>query len=78
MIPKNKFANKIYIYILGYYNDNDYFPTLQEIANNFTNKNTGETYTKEWARQMCNELVKQGKITIDKRKWRGIRLTNGA
>ncbi|MCH7541555.1 hypothetical protein IH981_02125 [Patescibacteria group bacterium] len=66
-IPISKVALDVWAYILGYYTDNGYMPTLSEIATNFNR-------TSEWARLCLKELEKQGKIKITPRKHRGILL----
>ncbi len=70
--PISKVAEGVWAYILGYYTDNGYMPTLGEIADNFS-KN-GSTYSKEWARLCLKELQKQGRIKITPGKQRGITL----
>ena len=71
-LPLSKVAEDVWAYILGYYTDNGYMPTLGEIAGNFTKD--GNTYSKEWARLCLKELQKQGRIKITPRKHRGITL----
>jgi hypothetical protein len=70
--PFKKTAENVYGYILGYYTDNEYMPTLQEIAGRFTNRRTGDHYTRAWAKLCVDELVRQGKVKVEPRKRRGI------
>ena len=73
-IPFSKTVENVYGYLLGYFTDNGYMPTLQEIAGRFTNPRTGDCYTRAWAKQCIDELVRQGKIKVEPRKRRGITL----
>jgi len=71
-LPKSVAAKEVWIYILGYYGDYDYMPTLDEIAKNFSTD--GKAFSKEWARLCLKELEKQKKIKVEPRKHRGITL----
>lgn len=71
-LPISKVAEDVWAYILGYYQDEGYMPTLGEIADNAGKD--GITYSKEWARLCLKELQKQGRIEIDPGKHRGIKL----
>jgi len=74
MSRKEKFKKRkreLWVYLLGYYVDNNYMPTLQEIAENAF----GEVkLTREGARYILKGLEKDGRIKINARKRRGIEL----
>ena len=74
MSRKEKFKKRkmqLWAYLLGYYVDWDYMPTLQEIAENAF----GEVkLTKEGSRYLLKALEKEGKIRINPKKRRGIEL----
>lgn len=70
--PISKVVEDVREYILGYYTQHEYMPTLAEIAGHFS-KN-GKTYSREWARLCLKELERQGKIEVVPRKHRGILL----
>ena len=65
--------NEIWGYLLGYFEDNKFMPTLEEIAIYFNNIN-GTNHGREWARHHLKQLVKDGRVRIDKHKTRGIKL----
>lgn len=66
--PLSAIADDVWAYILGYYTDHKYMPTLTEISLNFEKK------SKSWASNCLEELERQGKIKIDRYKHRGIEL----
>jgi len=67
---KNK--RQAWIYLLKYYNDWGFMPTLQEIADNAFDKRK----TREGARYILQQLERDGKIKVESNKNRGIRLTS--
>ena len=66
-LPIQKVVQDVWAYILGYYQDNGYMPTLEEIGREFDK-------TKQWADLCLAELEKQGKIKVIPNKHRGIQL----
>lgn len=64
---RKKIKSDIWYFVLGYYNDNGYMPTYEEIG-----ENSG--HSKQWAMLWLRELEKDGKIKIDKGRYRAIRL----
>ena len=63
---------RAWIYLLSYYNDWGFMPTLQEIANNAF----GRRMTREGARYVLRQLERDGKIKVEPGKNRGIRLAS--
>ena len=72
--PFEEIVNEVWAFVLGYYQDKGYMPTRSEIAGNFTNKQTGNKKTRQWAHLCLAELERQGRIQIIKNKLRGIQL----
>ena len=70
--PIERTAKEMWVYLLGYFTDNEFMPTLKEIADHFSTE--GRHYTTEWARYVLAVLVRQKRIKIVKYKNRGIRL----
>ena len=71
---KEKFKKRkrqLWAYLLGYYVDWDYMPTLQEIADNAFTPNK---LTREGARYILKGLEKDGMVKINPTKKRGIEL----
>ena len=66
--------NEVWAFVLGYYQDKGYMPTGIEIAERFTNRQTGKKKTRQWAWFCLAELERRGKIKIIKNKHRGIQL----
>jgi len=58
-------AQEVWAYLLGYFEDNNFMPTLQEIGDRFGK-------SRQWADQVVAELERQGHIKTDPRKLRGI------
>ena len=74
MSRKEKFKKRkreLWAYLLGYYVDWDFMPTLQEIADNAFGK---VKLTREGARYILLGLEKDGRIEIIPNKKRGIKL----
>jgi len=65
MLPRQKSALDVWSYLLGYFEDNGYMPTLFEIAQRFD-------ICREWARQLVLELERQGKVKVVPNKHRNI------
>lgn len=74
--PKSKAAEMVYIYLLGYLNDNGYMPTITEIHENLSKDGMG--FSRQWAWMCLKELENQGRIKIVPRKHRGILLLTNA
>ena len=71
---KEKFKKRerqLWAYLLGYYVDWDFMPTLKEISENAFG---GVKLTREGARYILKGLETDGRIKIIKRKRRGIEL----
>jgi len=67
-IPKKAIARNVLAYLLTYFEENGFMPTLFEISERFN-------YTREWARLMVQELERQGRVVVEPHKPRGIKLT---
>ena len=66
-----KRKRQLWAYLLGYYVDWDFMPTLQEISENAFK---GVKLTREGARYVLKGLEKDGRIKIIEKKRRGIEL----
>lgn len=73
MTPIHIWKELIWAYLLGYIEDNKYAPTLFEIAQEMDYKH-GKRVTEERIRQLLQEMVADGLITIEFKKTRGIRI----
>ena len=71
-LPRTVIADEVYAYILGYVSDFNYSPTYGEIAEQFTHD--GRYYTPEWGRWIVQELESQGRLKVEKKIHRGIRI----
>lgn len=61
---------RVWIYLLEYYNDNNFMPTLDEISRNaFDNK-----LSRQGAKYLLHRLEKDGKIKVEPKRMRGISL----
>lgn len=74
-VDGDEMAEKVWSFILGYYTDIGYMPTLQEIADNFNRQRT-EPHSRQWAHYYVAKLVKAMKIKYADGKTRGIELIN--
>lgn len=72
--PLEEVLQGVWAFVLGYYQDKGYMPTQVEIAERFTNRETGKKKTRQWAGFCLAELERRGKIKITKNKHRGIQL----
>lgn len=70
--PISKVAEGVWTYVLGYYKDNGYMPTIKEIGDHAGED--GVIRSKEWARLCLLELQKQGRLEVTPGKHRGIKL----
>ncbi len=61
---------KVWAYLLGYYNDNEFMPTLQEISDNAIDRKL----SRQGAKYILLQLEKDGKIKLEPSKIRGISL----
>lgn len=70
--PVSVSAQKVWEFLLHYYAEYSYMPTLREIADHFSVD--GSKYSHEWARYCLRELERQGRIKVEFQKMRGIKL----
>lgn len=71
-VPIQETAKKVFAFILGYYGDYEYMPTLSEIAEHFSTRD--KKYSRQWADYCLKELVREYKIKVVSRKHRGIKI----
>ena len=70
-MPLAATASIIYPYLLGYFQDNGFMPTLSEIAT-FIKQKTGIGVSRQMVVNYLREIEKQGKIKVAPGKLRGI------
>jgi len=72
-MPYSKTADEVWSFLLGYFEDNGYMPTYQEIADNLM-KVRKTYYTKQGVRLILLKMEREGRIKLNRYKLRSIEL----